>query len=206
MSIINKLLENNKQWAEEIKQKDPNFFLKLSKQQKPNYLWIGCSDSRVPANQIVGLLPGELFVHRNIGNQVIYSDLNCLSVIHFAVEVLKIKNIIICGHYGCGAIEAAIENKNNGFIDNWLKHIKDLIHLHKNKLDNKDLESKTKILCELNVREQVINIGHNPLIQKNWEQGNDIKIYGLIYDIKDGTLRKIIEEISNNNDIERLIN
>ncbi len=207
MNSINKLIKGNQKWATEIKEKDSDFFLRLSKQQNPKYLWIGCADSRVPANQIVGLMPGEIFVHRNIANQVVHSDLNCLSVIHFAIEILKIENIIVCGHYDCGGIKAALENKNNGLVDNWLGHIKDVFRLHKSEIDNlKDEEAKINKLCELNVLEQIINISHNSTIQQNWEKGNKIKIYGFIYNIKDGLLKKLIESISNNNQVESLIN
>ena len=153
MRVLKTLFENNKRWADGIKEKDPDFFKKLSKQQNPEYLWIGCSDSRVPANEIVGLIPGEVFVHRNIANLVVHTDLNCLSVIKFALQVLKIKHIIVCGHYGCGGIKAAIENKDHGLIDNWLQHIRDISRFHKIELDALDNNvSKCNLLCELNVR------------------------------------------------------
>jgi len=174
MRILKTLFENNKRWADGIKEKDPDFFTKLSKQQNPEYLWIGCSDSRVPANEIVGLIPGEVFVHRNIANLVVHTDLNCLSVIQFAVEVLKIKHIIVCGHYGCGGIKAAVENKDHGLIDNWLQHIRDIYRFHKIELDalENDL-AKYNLLCEINVKEQVLNVCKTTIVKNVWPGGKN---------------------------------
>lgn len=192
MRILKTLFENNKRWADNIKKKDPDFFTKLSKQQNPEYLWIGCSDSRVPANEIVGLIPGEIFVHRNIANLVVHTDLNCLSVIQFAVQVLKIKHIIVCGHYGCGGIKAAIEDKEHGLIDNWLQHIRDIYRFHKSELDAVESEAeKYNLLCELNVREQVLNVCKTTIIKHIWKSGGKLSVHGWIYDIKNGLLQDL---------------
>ena len=192
MRILKTLFENNKRWADNIKKKDPNFFTKLSKQQNPEYLWIGCSDSRVPANEIVGLIPGEIFVHRNIANLVVHTDLNCLSVIQFAVQVLKIKHIIVCGHYGCGGIKAAIEDKEHGLIDNWLQHIRDIYRFHKSELDAVESEAeKYNLLCELNVREQVLNVCKTTIVKHVWNSGRELSVHGWIYDIKNGLLQDL---------------
>lgn len=197
MEDIDILFKNNQEWAARIKETDPDFFTKLSKSQKPEYLWIGCSDSRVPANQIVGLVPGDMFIHRNIANMVIHTDLNCLSVIQFAVEVLKIKHIIVCGHYGCSGIKAAMENEEHGLIDNWLRHIKDVYRYHQKKIDEVDDEKKRfDLFCELNVIEQVANVCHTTIVQNAWKEGNDLTVHGIIYDIKDGILKKLDLSIS----------
>ena len=192
MRVLSDLFARNKHWAAGIKQSDPDFFLKLSKQQNPKYLWIGCSDSRVPANQIVDLLPGEIFVHRNIANLVIHTDLNCLSVVQYAVEVLHIQHIIVCGHYGCGGIRAALENEEHGLIDNWLRHIKDIYRLHRQKFEamGSDRE-KLNLLCELNVMEQVINICHTTIVQNAWRQGRQLAVHGWIYSIDNGILKDL---------------
>jgi len=192
MRILKTLFENNKRWADGIKEKDPDFFTKLSKQQNPEYLWIGCSDSRVPANEIVGLIPGEVFVHRNIANLVVHTDLNCLSVIQFAVEVLKIKHIIVCGHYGCGGIKAAVENKDHGLIDNWLQHIRDIYRFHKIELDALANDvAKYNILCEINVKEQVLNVCKTTIVKNVWNSGGELSVHGWIYDIKNGLLQDL---------------
>ena len=192
MRILKNLFDNNKKWADKIKESDPDFFTKLSRQQNPEYLWIGCSDSRVPSNQIVDLLPGEIFVHRNIANVVIHTDLNCLSVIQVAVEVLKVKHIIVCGHYGCGGIRAALEKRSYGLIDTWLRHIKDVYHHHQDKLDAiTDEEKKLNRLCELNVIEQVANVCHTSIVQKAWNSGQELSVHGWIYSIKDGILKNL---------------
>lgn len=192
MKNLKHLFDNNKNWAEKIKHKEPDFFTKLSGQQAPEYLWIGCSDSRVPANQIVGLIPGEIFVHRNIANVVVHSDLNCLSVIQFAVEVLRIKHIIVCGHYGCGGVQAALENQAHGLIDNWLQHIKDIYRFHKNEIDAIDDEkSKFNIMCELNVKEQVLNVAKTTIVKEAWKRGQELSVHGWIYDIHDGILKDL---------------
>jgi carbonic anhydrase len=192
MRTLKNLFENNRKWAEKIKKTDPDFFAKLSRQQTPEYLWIGCSDSRVPSNQIVDMLPGEIFVHRNIANIVIHTDLNCLSVIQFAVEVLKVKYIIVCGHYGCGGIKAALEKTSYGLIDTWLRHIKDVYRYHQEKLDTiEDEQERLNLLCELNVIEQVANVCHTSIVQKAWEAGQDLSVHGWIYSIEDGILKNL---------------
>lgn len=192
MKELEPLFRNNQKWALETTKKDPEFFEKLSKQQKPEYLWIGCSDSRVPANQVVGMLPGELFVHRNIANLVIHTDLNCLSVIQYAVEVLKIDHIIVCGHYGCGGIKAAMEDDGNGLIDNWLHHIKDIHHHYAEELKNiEDEEKRVDRMCEFNVIEQVANVCRTTIVQKAWNEGQNLFVHGWIYGIKDGILKDL---------------
>lgn len=191
MKTLKKLFDRNLAWATAIKEKDPEFFSLLSKQQTPEYLWIGCSDSRVPANQIVNLPPGEVFVHRNIANLVIHTDLNCLSVIQFAVEVLKVKHIIVCGHYGCGGIRAAMENKEHGLIDNWLGHIKDVSRLNADKLTGLKQHEKFDLLCELNVKEQVENVCNTTIVQKAWKKGTALSVHGWIYNINNGILKDL---------------
>lgn len=192
MRVLKHLFERNRNWAENIRQADPDFFSKLAKQQKPQYLWIGCSDSRVPANQIVDLLPGEIFVHRNIANLVIHTDLNCLSVLQYAVEVLQVRHIIVCGHYGCGGIRAALEGGEHGLIDNWLRHIKDVYRLHRQKFEKMDSDrEKLDRLCELNVLEQVINICHTTIVRTAWKEGKKLAVHGWIYSIEDGLLKDL---------------
>jgi carbonic anhydrase len=185
---LNHLFEKNKEWADKIKEEDPNFFPQLSKQQAPEYLWIGCSDSRVPANQIVNLPPGEVFVHRNIANVVVHTDLNCLSVVQFAVEVLKVKHIIVCGHYGCGGVKASMDNHRHGLIDNWLRHIKDVSRFHEKELSLLTEEDRFNRLCELNVIEQVKNVGNSTVVQNAWQQGENLTLHGWIYSIRNGML------------------
>ncbi len=203
MRVLNKLFKQNKKWAEKIKESDPQFFLNLSKQQNPEYLWIGCSDSRVPANEIIGMMPGEVFVHRNIANLVIHTDLNCLSVIQYSVEVLKVKHIIVCGHYGCGGIQVAMENKGYGLIDNWIRNIKDLHRYHREEIEAlKSEKEKVDLLSELNVIEQVANICHTAIVQDAWKSGQELSVHGWIYSIEDGILKDLnvcttsLEEIS----------
>jgi len=196
MKKLQHLLDKNSAWADAINKQDPNFFAQLAKQQSPEYLWIGCSDSRVPANQIVDLLPGELFVHRNIANVVVHTDLNCLSVIQYAVEVLKVKHIIVCGHYGCGGIKAAMENQEHGLIDNWLRHIKDVSRFNAEKLEGLDNDKKLDLLCELNVIEQVKNICSTTIVQNAWKNGADLSIHGWIYDIANGVLKDLDTSVS----------
>lgn len=192
MSNLKTLLERNRKWADNVKQADPLFFSRLAEQQKPEYLWIGCSDSRVPANQIVDLLPGEVFVHRNIANLVVHTDLNCLSVIQFAVEVLRVRHIIVCGHYGCGGINAALENADHGLIDNWLRHIKDVYRTHQAKIDAAQSASeKQDLLCECNVIEQVANVCHTTVVRNAWKSGQDLTVHGWIYNIADGILKDL---------------
>ncbi len=198
MRVLKHLFDKNKLWAERMKQADPDFFLNLSRQQKPEYLWIGCSDSRVPANQIIDLLPGEIFVHRNIANVVVHTDLNCLSVIQFAVEVLKVKHIIVCGHYGCGGVKAALENKDHGLIDNWLRNIQDVYRYHQNKIDSiQNQKEKMDRMCELNVIEQTSNVCNTTIVQNAWTEGQNLSIHGWIYNIEDGILKDLNVCITN---------
>ncbi len=192
MRKLKHLFERNKNWSEKIKESEPEFFLNLSKQQNPEYLWIGCADSRVPANQIVDLMPGEVFVHRNIANLVVHTDLNSLSVIQYAVEVLKVKHIIVCGHYGCGGVQAAMENNALGLIDNWLRHIRDVYRNYQAEIDTiKDEKDKLNLLCEKNVIEQVANLSHSTTIQNAWKNGQELSIHGWIYSIKNGVLKDL---------------
>ncbi|MFI4984289.1 MAG: carbonate dehydratase, partial [Rickettsiales bacterium] len=192
MTTIDHLFENNKEWAARIESENPGFFAKLSEQQAPEYLWIGCSDSRVPANQIVGLLPGEVFVHRNIANQVIHTDFNCLSVLQFAVDVIKVKHIIVCGHYGCGGVQAAMKKLRLGLVDNWLMHIQDTANKHKVELEKiTDENSKWERLCEINVKEQVASVADTTVLQDAWNRGQKVAVHGLIYGLKDGILKNL---------------
>lgn len=192
MSKLEQLLENNRRWSDEVKRHEPSFFTDLAKQQSPEYLWIGCSDSRVAANTIVGLLPGEIFVHRNIANLVVHTDMNCLSVLQFAVEVLKVKHVIITGHYGCGGVQAATEDRRHGLIDNWLRHIQDTASLYEDVLSTfTDGETRLDKLCELNVIEQVINTCETTIVQDAWSRGQDVAVHGWIYGIKDGIIRDL---------------
>lgn len=197
MGDLTSLFENNSKWAEKIKRADPEFFEKLAQQQAPEFLWIGCSDSRVPANEIVGLLPGELFVHRNIANSVVHTDMNCLSVLHYAVMVLKIRHIIVCGHYGCGGIAAALGDRQYGLVDNWLRNIRDVYYNHRESFqDIEDQREKINLLCELNVAQQVANVSHTNIVQNAWDQGQELSVHGWIYDIHDGLLKKLTPVIN----------
>lgn len=191
MKTLKHLFDANVAWATSFKDKDPEFFMRLSRQQAPEYLWIGCSDSRVPANQITNLQPGEVFVHRNIANVVVHTDLNYLSVIQFAVEVLKVKHIIICGHYGCGGIKAALESQEHGLIDNWLRHIKDVFRFNAEQFDGLEHGEKLDLLCELNVKEQVTNVCNTTIVQDAWKQGKELSVHGWIYNIKNGILKDL---------------
>ena len=192
MTRLEHLFEKNKAWAARIRQQDPDFFVKLSRQQTPEYLWIGCSDSRVPANEIVGLLPGELFVHRNVANLVVHTDLNCLSVLQFAVDVLKVKHIIVCGHYGCSGVNAALRRHRIGLSDNWLRHVQDVRSRHESALVKAGSESEVADrLCELNVIEQVANVCHTTIAREAWERGQSLVVHGWAYGIQDGLLRDL---------------
>ncbi len=192
MRTLKPLFEGNKRWAEKIKEKDPDFFARLAKQQAPQYLWIGCSDSRVPATEIVDLPPGEIFVHRNIANLVVHSDLNCLSVIQFAVEVLKVKHIIVCGHYGCGGVKAAMGKEKHGLMDNWIQYVRDIKTRHQILLDTlPDESTRYNLLCELNVMEQVWNVCQTTFVQNAWDGGQELNVHGWIYDIGDGILKDL---------------
>lgn len=192
MSTLSQLFDNNKAWAERIRQQEPEFFRDLSQQQSPTYLWIGCSDSRVPANQIVGLAPGELFVHRNIANLVVHTDLNCLSVMQFAVDLLKVRHIIVCGHYGCSGVLAALRRDRLGLSDNWLRHVQDVREKHEQGLAGvgSDVETSNR-LCELNVIEQVMNVCQTTIVRDAWERGQDLAVHGWIYGLQDGLLRDL---------------
>jgi carbonic anhydrase len=190
--LLKHLLENNRKWSARIVQDDPEFFQRLSRQQAPEYLWIGCADSRVPANQITGLLPGEVFVHRNVANLVVHADLNCLSVIQYAVEVLKVRHIIVCGHYGCGGVKAAMQNVELGLIDNWLRNIKDIYVKHQPELEAlPDGDARVDRLCELNVIEQVFNVCHTTIVQKAWKRGQPLAVHGWVYGLEDGLIKDL---------------
>jgi carbonic anhydrase len=201
MRELNHLFENNRIWSERIRHEDPDFFIKLSRQQLPEYLWIGCSDSRVPANQIVGVLPGELFVHRNIANLVVHTDLNCLSVMQFAVDILKVRHIIVCGHYGCNGVKAALRRDRLGLSDNWLRHVQDIRQKHQPKLlaVGNDSEVADR-LCELNVIEQVTNVCQTTIALDAWDRGQELTVHGWIYGIKDGLLHDLNTTVSNSED------
>ncbi len=192
MSKLHQLFENNQAWAAEIQEREPGFFMKLSRQQSPEYLWIGCSDSRVPANEIVGLLPGELFVHRNVANVVVHTDLNCLSVLQFAVDVLKVKHVIVCGHYGCGGILAALRKERMGLVDNWLRHVQDVYSRHETLLAAiADESERCNRLCELNVIEQVVHVCQTSIVQDAWTRGHELSVHGWVYGLRDGRLRDL---------------
>jgi carbonic anhydrase len=198
MKTLNNLLENNRAWAAKIKAREPDFFQTLSKQQLPQYLWVGCADSRVPANEIVALMPGQLFVHRNVANVVVHTDLNCLSVMQYAVEVLKVKHIIVCGHYGCGGVKAALHNYKLGLIDNWLRHVQDVKQKHEALLAGVSDESQRfDRLCELNVIEQVSNVCQTTIVQNAWEQKQELAVHGWIYGLTDGLLRDLNIHMTN---------
>ncbi|MEP6944814.1 MAG: carbonate dehydratase [Acidobacteriota bacterium] len=205
MSDINELLENNRRWSREVTEQHPRFFSDLADQQNPKYLWIGCSDSRVSANTIVGLMPGEIFVHRNVANLVVHTDMNCLSVIQFAVEVLQVEHVIVCGHYGCGGVVATLDNKRHGLIDNWLRHIEDTSNLYRSELDAiADPVKKVNRLCELNVYRQVLNVSATTLILDAWNRGQRLTIHGWIYGLKDGLVRDQGISISDEAGLQRL--
>ncbi|WPJ94813.1 carbonate dehydratase [Coraliomargarita algicola] len=196
MPTLSKLLENNRDWAQKTLKEDPEFFDKLSKQQNPEYLWIGCSDSRVPANQITGLMPGEVFVHRNIANVVVHTDLNLLSVLQYAVDVLKVRHVIVCGHYGCGGVKAAMGQESHGLIDNWLRHIQDVQTLYVDELKPLTGESKSDRMCELNVIAQANNLRRSTVLQDAWARGQKIDIHSWIYSLKDGQIRTLQDAIT----------
>lgn len=197
MGNLTNLLEKNRQWAEKMKKNNPLFFEELAHQQSPQYLWIGCSDSRVPANQIIDLLPGEVFVHRNVANVIVHSDLNCLSVMQYAIDVLRVKHIIVCGHYGCGGILAALNNQKLGLIDNWLRHVQDVRQKFKDVFNSHKPELHWDILCELNILEQVVNVAQTTIVQDAWSKGQELVIHGWIYKLHDGLLRDLKADISN---------
>ncbi len=192
MKTLKHLFENNRHWAEQIKEQDPDFFNKLSSQQQPEYLWIGCADSRVPSNQIIGLLPGEVFVHRNVANMVMHTDFNCLSVLQYAVEILKVKHIMVVGHYGCGGVRAAMEDVQHGLIDNWLRALKDIYYYQRHRFSELDNdEDRVNLLCEINIRAQVSNVCHTTIVQNAWARGQPLEVHGWIYSVADGLLRDL---------------
>jgi carbonic anhydrase len=192
MSDLSRLIENNRAWSAGMRSREPDFFAQLSRQQAPQYLWIGCSDSRVPANQIVGLMPGEMFVHRNVANVVIHADLNCLSTVQFAVDVLRVRHVIVCGHYGCGGVLAALRDDRLGLIDNWLRHVQDVYGLHRARLDALPAEARRHDrLCELNVIEQTVNVCQTTVVREAWGRGQALTVHGLIYGLSDGLLREL---------------
>ena len=202
MDTLSHLLDNNRAWAAEMTRQDPAFFSRLSGQQAPQYLWIGCSDSRVPANQIVGLPPGEMFVHRNIANVVVHSDLNCLSVMQFAVEYLRVKHIIVCGHYGCGGVTAALADEKLGVVDNWLRHVQDVRWKHHAELDGlASADARRRRLCELNVTEQVANAAQTTVVRDAWARGQPLSVHGWIYGLTDGLLRDLGRSITGEADL-----
>jgi carbonic anhydrase len=197
------LFKQNRVWADGIRARDPEFFAKLSRQQSPEYLWIGCSDSRVPANEIVNLLPGELFVHRNVANVVVHTDLNCLSVMQFAVDMLKVKHIIVCGHYGCSGVRAALRGERIGLADNWLRHVQDVAEKHRVCVEEvRGDEPRMNLLCELNVIEQVANVCHTSIARDAWERGQPLTVHSWIYGLKDGVIRNLGMNVSSGKDFE----
>lgn len=202
MKKLDNLLKNNQEWAARIRRQEPTFFSDLVKQQAPKYFWIGCSDSRVPANQIVGLLPGDLFVHRNVANVVVHTDLNCLSASQFAVDALKVEHIIVTGHYGCGGVLAALRGDRLGLVDNWIRHVGDVRKRHEQFLERlPDEETRWRRLCELNVIEQVSNLCQTTVVQDAWSRGQVLSLHGLVYGIEDGILRDLDGVVSNASEV-----
>lgn len=191
------LLDNNRMWSVRMQARDPGFFKRLAAQQQPEFLWIGCSDSRVPANDIVGLMPGELFVHRNVANMVVATDMNFLSVLQYAVDVLKVKQIIVCGHHGCGGVRAALGHQELGLIDNWLRAIKALYHQNMALLEELEGEARVNMLCELNVKRQVRNVCHTTIVQNAWMRGQELAVHGWIYGLEDGLIKDLDTSIDN---------
>ena len=202
MAELRELLDRNRDWAEQMRREDPGFFERLSTQQAPKYLWIGCSDSRVPANQITGLMPGEVFVHRNIANVMVHTDLNCLSVIQFAVDVLKVELILVVGHYGCGGVHAALTGTRVGLADNWLRHVADVAQKHAGLLEEVELEAlRHARLCELNVIEQVVNVCQTTMVEDAWARGQSLSVHGWVYSLLDGRVRQLGMDISGRDEL-----
>lgn len=200
-----RLLENNKKWSQKIRQSDPQFFEDQAQDQSPEYLWIGCSDSRVPANEITGTRPGELFVHRNIANMVVHTDMNLLSVLSYAVEILEVKHVIVCGHYGCGGVAAAMSNKQYGLIDNWLRHIKDVYRLYAPELEAiADVNARENRLVELNVIEQVLDLSKTSIVQNAWENNKKLHLHGWVYDLNDGIIKDLKISLSSSKDLHEV--
>ncbi|MGY5849251.1 carbonate dehydratase [Salegentibacter sp. F14] len=201
-AFYNKLKENNRKWVESQLKEDPNYFKKLAEGQQPPVLWIGCADSRVPANQIIGAQPGEVFVHRNIANMVVHSDMNMLSVLDYAVNALKVKHVIVCGHYGCGGVAAAMGNESIGLIDNWLRHIKDVYRLHKNELDAiEDKKERQDRYVELNVKEQVYDLSKTSIVQNAWQKGQELQLHGWVYGVGSGIIKDLEVTVENNSQL-----
>ncbi len=201
-AFYNKLLENNKKWVATNIERDPEFFNRLANGQQPPLLWIGCSDSRVPANEIIGAQPGEVFVHRNIANIVVHTDMNMLSVLDYAVNVLKVKHVIVCGHYGCGGVKAAMGNQHIGLIDNWIRHIKDVYRFHQNELDAiEDETDRFERFVEVNVMEQVLDLAKTSIVQAAWEREQDLHLHGWVYDVKDGLINDLKVTLKNNSSL-----
>ena len=203
MNDIETLKNNNALWSKTMVEEDPGFFERLSESQKPRFLWIGCSDSRVPAEQLTGLEPGELFVHRNVANLVIHTDLNCLSVVQYAIDVLEVEHVIICGHYGCGGVQAAVENPELGLINNWLLHIRDIWYKHSSLLGELSPDQRLNKLCELNVVEQIYNLGHSTVMQTAWKRGQKVTLHGWVYGIQDGRLRNLEVDATSRETLEQ---
>jgi len=201
---IQELLDRNKTWARKIEQEDPGFFARLTKQQKPRFLWIGCSDSRVPANQITGLMPGEVFVHRNVANVVLQTDLNCMSVVEFAIRQIKVRHVIICGHYGCAGVAAALEGSTEGIVDHWLSGIRGLSHRHKDELESLPPEAAKSRLCELNVFDQVKSLCGTSAINDAWSRGQQVDVHGWIYGLEDGLIRDLGIRIASLEELEQI--
>jgi carbonic anhydrase len=191
MTALEDLFANNRAWSEAVRRREPEFFQRLARQQAPRYMWIGCSDSRVPANQIVGLLPGDIFVHRNVANVVVHTDLNCLSVLQYALDVLGVGHVIVCGHYGCGGVAAALSGARHGLIDNWLRHVADVAEKHEAELDGLPEPDRLDRLCELNIVEQVVNVCQTTVAEDTWARGQELTVHGLVYGLEDGLLRDL---------------
>jgi len=196
MADLDVLFANNRAWAAEMVARAPGFFAELAEQQSPAYLWIGCSDSRVPANQIVGLPPGDVFVHRNVANVVVHTDLNCLSVLQYAIDVLRVHHVIVCGHYGCGGVRAALDGSRHGIVDNWLRHVVDVTEKHGDELGGLSDDRRFDRLCELNVTEQVLNVCSTTIVEDAWARGQDLTVHGLVYGLEDGLLRDLGVSVS----------
>jgi carbonic anhydrase len=203
VGLLDELLERNRAWAAATVEADPEFFVRLAERQAPAYLWIGCSDSRVPANQIVGLPPGDVFVHRNVANVVVHTDLNCLSVLQYAADVLEVKHVIVCGHYGCGGVQAAVEGARHGLIDNWLRHVTDVAERHERELEALPAAARFERLCELNVVEQVLNVCQTTVVEDVWARGQELTVHGLVYGLEDGLLRDLGVDTSSVEERER---
>ena len=204
MDTLQDLLTRNRAWAADVTRRNPDFFHMLAQQQAPAYLWIGCSDSRVPANELFGLPPGEMFVHRNVANVVVHTDLNCLSVLQFAVEVLKVRHVIVTGHYGCGGVRAALESGTHGLIDNWLRHVQDVAERHADDLAAHPPELRVNRLCELNVYEQVKNVARTTIVQDAWRRGQPLEVHGWVYGLEDGLIRDLCLSLESPDDIATL--